>query len=352
MRIDNNLAFMLQFENVAWYEEGIVRILDRRIYPREVSFVNCSTHVEVAEAIRDMVTQSAGPFTACGMGMALAAYECRDLDSGSRLEYLENAATTLQNARPTTVSRMKQVTDGCLKIVRENIFEKELDRIIFEYTLSSMENRYSTIGKVAKYLVDMFVDNGKVITQCFGETIIGMMLRECQERNLSIEFFCPETRPFLQGARFTASVISDMGYPVSVITDNMVAVTMVEKHIDLFTSAADSICMDGSIVNKVGTYQMAIVAKYMKIPYFVTGIPDVNVLSSKDLKIENRDPFEVLSCHGIKHTKEDVVGLYPAFDITPAHLVSGVVTDVGIFSPYDLNRYLEFVKGGFYNFAV
>ncbi len=77
-RADEGLAFMLQYENVAWYDAGEVRILDRRIYPAKIEFVRCKTHVEVMQAIRDMVTQSAGPYTAAAMGMALAAYECRE----------------------------------------------------------------------------------------------------------------------------------------------------------------------------------------------------------------------------------------------------------------------------------
>ena len=87
-RQDAGLAFMLQYENIAWYEDGEVRILDRRIYPARVEFVTCKTHQEVAKAITDMVTQSAGPFTAAPMGMALAAWECRNLSYEKQIEYL------------------------------------------------------------------------------------------------------------------------------------------------------------------------------------------------------------------------------------------------------------------------
>jgi methylthioribose-1-phosphate isomerase len=97
-RFDDDLAFMLRYENVAWYENGKVRILDRRIYPTKIEFVTCGTHREVAQAIADMVTQSAGPYTAAGMGMALAAYECRDLGREEMWAYLEKAAHTLSPA--------------------------------------------------------------------------------------------------------------------------------------------------------------------------------------------------------------------------------------------------------------
>ena len=90
-RQDKDLAYMLQYENIAWYEDGEVRILDRRIYPAKKNFVHCKTHQEVTQAIRDMVTQSAGPFTAAAMGMALAAWECRDLPEAGQLEFLEKS---------------------------------------------------------------------------------------------------------------------------------------------------------------------------------------------------------------------------------------------------------------------
>ncbi|WP_315115116.1 S-methyl-5-thioribose-1-phosphate isomerase [uncultured Clostridium sp.] len=341
-RVDKDLAFMLRYENVAWYDGGKVKILDRRIYPTEVKFVTCNTYEEVAKAIKDMVTQSAGPYTAAGMGMALAAYECRELSSKDQIDYLEKAAYKLANARPTTANRMTLVVEGCLeaaKIAMQN--GQKVDEAIFQHTVKSMNNRYSRIGEVAKYLVDMFPQNGNIMTQCFGETIVGMMLKEAKNQNKNIKLFCPETRPYLQGARLTASVACDQGFDVTVITDNMPAFTMQNKNIDVFTSAADSICLDGHIVNKIGTLQIAIVAKYFGIPYFVTGIPDRDRESISQVKIEERDPSLVLEFRGIKNTMKGVKGYYPSFDITPPHLVSGVVTDKGIFNPYDLHRYFQ-----------
>lgn len=341
-RRDNDLAFMLKYENVAWYENGEVRILDRRIYPTKVEFVICKSHEEVAKAIADMVTQSAGPYTAAGMGMALAAYECRDLKEEDKIEYLEKAAYRLSHARPTTTSRMKLVTNGCLKAAKKAIDEgKKVDEEIFLRTIESLNRRYSTMSTVATYLVDMFPDKGSVMTQCFGETIVGTMLREAKGRNKDIKLYVPETRPYLQGARLTASVAQGQGFDTTVITDNMPAFTMKRKNIDLFTSAADAICLDGHIVNKVGTYQIAIAAKYHEIPYFVTGIPDMGHPNIETVTIEERDPKLVLEARGIKNTMEGVKGYYPSFDITPPHLVSGVVTDKGIFAPYDLNRYFK-----------
>lgn len=341
-RVDNDLAFMLQYENVAWYEKGKVRILDRRIYPTEVRFVTCNTYQEVAQAITDMVTQSAGPYTAAGMGMALAAHECENLPEVEKRSYLEKAAQKIANARPTTANRMSLVVNGCLKVAEAAMETRQkVDEAIFMHTLNSINNRYTRIGTVAKHLVDMIPYNGAIMTQCFGETIVGMMLKEAKRQNKEFKIYCPETRPYLQGARLTASVAYQQGFDVTVITDNMPAFTMQNKKIDIFTSAADSICLDGHIVNKIGTMQIAIVAKHFGVPYFVTGIPDKDKETISQVRIEERNPQDVLEFRGIKNTLEGVKGYYPSFDITPPYLISGVVTDKGIYSPYDLKRYFQ-----------
>lgn len=342
IRADKDLAFILQYENVAWYEKGSVKILDRRIYPARIEFVTCHHHTEVAKAIADMVTQSGGPYAAAGMGMALAAYEAKGKPHDQLLEYLKSAAYTLSHARPTTVKKMELVVNGCLDAALTAMEQgKELDEAIFLHTLNYMNNNYIRTSETARYLVDMFPDNGVIMTQCFGETIVGLMLKEARRRQKNIKVICPETRPYFQGARLTASVVYEQGFDVTVITDNMPAYTMMSKKVDLFTSAADAICMDGNVVNKVGTLQIAIAAKYFGIPYFVTGTPNKGHDKISTVKIEERDESYVLEAMGVRTAMDGVRGYYPAFDITPPHLVSGVVTDKGIFSPYDLASYYK-----------
>ncbi|MFA6733362.1 MAG: S-methyl-5-thioribose-1-phosphate isomerase, partial [Sphaerochaeta sp.] len=176
-RADKDLAFMLQYENVAWYDAGEVRILDRRVYPARKAFVVCKHHTEVMQAIRDMVTQSAGPYTAAPMGMALAAWECKDLSAEKQLAYLKKAANTIADARPTTKTRMIQVTDACIPVA-ERALEAGIpvDIAIREHVVEANNARYNKIARTAEYLVDMFPQNGTVMTQCFAETIVGMML--------------------------------------------------------------------------------------------------------------------------------------------------------------------------------
>ncbi len=347
-RQDRDLAFMLQYENVAWFDAGEVRILDRRVYPTKVEFVTCKTHQEVTQAIADMVTQSAGPYTAAAMGMALAAHECRDRKAADQLAYLEDASDNISHARPTTVSRMQIITEGCLAAARKAIAEgSDAAKAIVDHTVEANNLRYSKVHRTAKYLVDMFPDDGTVMTQCFGETIVGMLLKECRDRGKRIRLFCPETRPYFQGARLTATVCHDMGFDVTVITDNMPATVMQNEAVDVFTSAADAISLDGYVVNKVGTFQIAIVAKYMGVPYFVTGAPDPGHPTIDTVNIEMRDPEFVLQAMGVRTAAQGVKGYYPSFDITPPHLVSGVVTDTGIYAPYDLHRYFASSDGEF-----
>lgn len=341
-RQDKGLAWMLQYENIAWYEGGAVDILDRRVYPIEIKKVRCRTHQEVAKAIKDMVTQSAGPYLACAMGMALAAHECRGKAESEQIEYLEKAAHTIQTARPTTTKRMTLINNACLKAAGEAFAAGKSDasETIRDTAIKLTNLRYEGIGKAGRYLAEKFPKRGAVMTQCFAETIVGMMLREAKNQNKDIRLFCPETRPFFQGSRLTATVCHEMGFDTTIITDNMPAAVMKNEGIDVFTSAADLICGDGHVVNKVGTYQIAIAAKYHGIPYYVSGAPDQGHDTVDTVHIEMRDEDEVRRAMGTPTANPNAKGYYPAFDITPPELVTGVVTDQGILSPYELEKYV------------
>ena len=341
-RPDKDLAFMLQYENIAWYENGEVRILDRRCYPRTVAFVTCKSHREVAQAVTDMVTQSAGPYTAAAMGMALAAYECRDRTEAEQRAFLKDAAQCLSNARPTTAKRMAHITDLMQKAA-ETAWAggQDVAEAIKTCAIETNNRRYQKIAKIATHLVRRFPDNGTILTQCFAETIVGMMLREAREKGKRLRIFCPETRPYFQGARLTATVCYEMGFDVTVITDNMPAFVMQNEHVDVFTSAADAITMDGYVINKVGTLQIAIAAKHFGIPYYVTGAPDQVHQSVKDVQIEMRDPRFTLEAMGVKTARDGVKGYYPAFDCTPPELIAGVVTDRGVYDAHHLSDYVR-----------
>lgn len=346
--LDNGMPFLLRYENVAWYENGKVRILDRRIFP-EKKFVECTDYKEVVQAIADMVTQSAGPYTAVGMGMALAAYQVRKESKEKQIAFLRQAAFDLAHSRPTTANRYGQITYRCADIA-EAALESGGNAVeaIVEDTVSSLNRRYSTMQVVGDYLEKLIPSNGTILTQCYGETIIGTVIRAAKRTGKNFKVFCAETRPYLQGARLTSSCFAEMGFDTTVITDNMVAYAMQNEGIDLFTSAADSIARDGHIANKVGTFQIAILAKYFGIPYYVTGVPDKDKKTKDDIVIEMRDPEQVLRYRGIQNTLPQVKGIYPSFDIVPPHLISGAVTDKGIYVPYLLDSYFDGEQASFY----
>ncbi len=341
-RMDQGLAFLLRYENVAWYADGKVTILDRRIYPTEIEFVTCTHYLEVVQAIKDLVTQSAGPYTAIGMGMALAAYSCRNQSQSEQIKYLTKAADDFSNARVTTKNRYAEIANGCLYAAKQALTQEgDCVQAIVNGTIESLNRRYSIMQQVAQHLVARLPQQSNVLTQCFGETIVAMMCRVAKLQNKNIHFYHAETRPFLQGARLSASVCSEMGMEATVICDNMVAYTLQNKNITMFTSAADTIAMDGSIANKIGTFQIAILAKHFNVPYYVTGIPDLDKQDSTQIVIEERDPQAILAWHNKKHTLDGVKGLYPSFDITPAAFINGIVTPYGVYKADALKEYTK-----------
>ncbi len=339
VRADYNLGTLLQYENVAWFDEtlGELRILDRRIYPLKKEFVICKTCEETAQAIADMVTQSGGPFSAAAMGMALAAFQFKDLPAPQYVEKMKNAAYILSHSRPTTSAAMESCTAESFYVfhmlIQDGASSEEIIKALKANAVEQNNRRYKKNTAAGAAFADIVPDGSSLLTHCFGETTVGGFLRRFNETGKRVKIFCAETRPFFQGARLTASLASDMGFDVTVITDNMPALLMAEKKIDFCVSAADVITLDGSVINKIGTLQIAICANYFGIPYYVIGFPDKRYKTARDVKIEYRNPEEVLYAMGrrtaIEHSENGtarVKGLYPAFDITPPELCAGIIT--------------------------
>lgn len=339
-RMDHGLAFMLQYENVAWYQDGVVRILDRRIYPKEISYVICEDYEAVAQAIKDMVTQSGGPRMAAQQAMVMTAYQVEGKPVDEAAETLKKAAYTVTHARPTTSERMKAVVKRVLEFSLEMLnTDQELGPAVQDFVFKLVESQYEKSRKIGEYVVELLPDEPTIITQCFAETVIGYTLLVCKERGKQVTLICPETRPYLQGARLTASVAYDMGIPVTVITDNMPGYVISQGIPDAFICAADVITMDGYVVNKIGTYQIALAAYDNNIPFYVLGGPVLDNPTIDSVTIEERNSDDVLHAMGIRTAKEGVNGFYPAFDITPPKLVNAVITEKGVFSPYDLKQH-------------
>lgn len=340
-RMDQNMPFLLRYENVAWYEDGRVRILDRRIFP-ELRFVECSDYHQVVKAIADMVTQSAGPYTAVGMGMALAAYQVRCRSVSEQLRFIRQAAYDLAHARPTAANRYGQISARCAEAAEAALESgRDAAEAVAALTVESLNRRYSIMQTVGDHLCELVPRNGTILTQCFGETIIGTLIRAAMKNGKSFRVYCAETRPYLQGARLTSSCFAEMGFDTTVVTDNMIAYSMQHEGIDLFTSAADTIARDGHIANKIGTFQIALLAEHFALPYYVTGIPDEDKRSAGDIVIELRDPEQVLNYRGIRIAMPQVKAIYPAFDVVPPELISGIVTDKGVYPAGEIHRYFD-----------
>ena len=339
-RADDGLAFILKRENIAWYQDGVVRILDRRVYPNKVDFVVCRNYNEVAQAITDMVTQSGGPWLAALQAMVMTAYQVEGHSPAQAKVTLQEAAYALSHARPTTSERMVAAVD---RVLDHAVAALEAGDAVGPSTEEFVRERvdaiYARARAIGENVVDLLPDQVTILTQCFAEWLIGFTLLVCQERGKEVSLICPETRPYLQGARLTASVAYNMGVPVTVVTDNMPGYLLSQHIPDVFICAADVVTLDGHVVNKIGTYQIALAAHENGIPYYVTSTPSADNPTIDTVTIEERDPDEVLHAMGIRTTMEGVKGYYPAFDITPPKLVSAVVTEKGIFSPYDLKKY-------------
>jgi len=338
----DGLGFLIHPKNVARYEDGKVFILDRRIYPMKVEFTICTDYREVVQAIRDMVTQSMGPWLASACGMVLAAHQVKNLKALEAEAFMKKAADDLGHARPTTsafqVRHMQRILNVSLKALTDG---NDIEKVTYDFVQKILEERYLEDRKIGSLTASLLPQNVRLLTQCFAETYIGYTLLEAKNAGKNISLICPETRPFLQGARLTASMAQEMGIPVTVVTDNMPAFMMYQGLIDVFACAADVVTLDGYAVNKVGTFQIAIAAHYHKIPCYILRNPSLSEPNINGVEIELRDPEESLKALGTKTVKEGVKGYYPAFDITPPTLISGIVTSLGVFSPFDLKNHFR-----------
>ena len=346
-REDEGMGYLLQYENVAWFddEQDVLRILDRRIFPRKKKFVVCKTYQEVARALKDMVTQSGGPFVACTMGLALAAKQCSKLDKKSYILEMQEAVKAITESRPTTEDAMKELANIQYNLFYELIEEgaKSQDIVLsLKQNAIHLNNiRYKVNAKAGENFSSLVKNGMGILTHCFGETCFAGFLRAFKREKKKISIFCQETRPFLQGARLTASLANDLGFETIVITDASSSSLMSSGKVNYFVTATDVITQDGYVVNKVGTCNTAIVASYYSIPYYAIGFPSKKHKSVNDVKIEMREGDEVLEFASTKLAEKGVKGLYPAFDITPPQLIQGIATDKGIYRAKDIGNYLE-----------
>lgn len=313
-----------------------LEVIDQRLLPIREKWIEISTPKEAYKAIREMVVRGAPLIGVVGaFGVAFAA-------KGGK-EEMKKKAEMIKNARPTAVNLTWAVERVVKKANRsENVFEaalREAEKIMFEE-----EERSKAIGVHGEPL---FKDGDTVLTHCNAGSLATVdygtalaPLRIAKEKGKRIKVIATETRPVLQGARLTTYELLKDGFEVTLISDTMVGYVMWLGKVDKVIVGADRVLKDGHVINKIGTYQIAVLAKRHRIPFYVafpssTFDPKTKL---KKVKIEERDPKEVIYVKRCRIAPKDVEVFNPAFDITPPELVTAMITEKGIiYPPYEEN---------------
>jgi methylthioribose-1-phosphate isomerase len=328
-------------ETIEWTADGVVMIDQTRL-PLQEEYVTCRSYQEVATAIRDMIIRGAPAIgVAAAMGVAIGIQQAppENLDA----QFAEICAT-LAATRPTAVNlfwaidRMKRV----YATVREWRIEDIRGRLIKEAKLIREED-IAINRAIGGYGAPLVPDHKTVLTHCnagalatagYG-TALGV-IRAAREMGKSIDVFADETRPFLQGARLTVWELQQDGIPTTLITDNMAGHFMKAGRIGCVVVGADRIAANGDVANKVGTYSVAVLAKENGVPFYVAApisTLDLTLASGEQIPIEERSAAEVTHVFGHPVAPPDTVVKNPAFDVTPARYVSGIITEKGVARP-------------------
>jgi len=337
---------------VAWVA-GRIRLIDQTALPARLTYVELADWRAVAEAIRTMVVRGA-PAIGCtaALGMALGA---RSLIADSRetfLERLDEMAETFRSSRPTAVNLFWAI-DRLLEVAEEtegNIVDLK-DALLSE-ALEMLEEDIEANRCMGRYGAELLPEKGNVLTHCnagalatvgYG-TALGV-IRAAVEAGKEIHVYADETRPRLQGMKLTAWELAQDGIPVTVIADNMAASLMRQGEVDCVVVGADRIASNGDTANKIGTYGLAVLARHHGIPFYVAApfsTIDRKLLNGAQIPIEQRDLKEMTHIEGMQIMPEGVKALNPAFDVTPAGLITAIITEHGVLKPpFDFDREAE-----------
>jgi methylthioribose-1-phosphate isomerase len=315
-------------EPIRWLGDRL-ELLDQRLLPEKTSYIACRTADEVAAAIRNMVVRGA-PAIGCAAAFGVV------LGKGSK-----EAFEVLGKSRPTAVNlfwaleRMRKAQD--LEAEACAIFEEDLaaNRAIGR-------NGAELIPARARILT--CCNTGALATAGYG-TALGVV-RSSREKEVSV--IACETRPYLQGARLTAWECVQEGIPCTLITDNMAGHLMSRGEVDVVLVGADRIAANGDVANKIGTYPLAVIARRHGIPFYVAAplsTFDPNVAEGSQIPIEERPAEEVTGYRGTRWAPQGIAVRNPAFDVTPAELVSGIICEKGVVLSPD-RRKIELISAG------
>ncbi len=281
-----------------------IYILDETLLPKKIKYIKTANYKEACRAIKEMKTRAVGQ-------VLLVLYTF--LLSAKQNEPLERVAKAINATRPTL--SFKYLTDMVLGWQAKSA---PLEKSILGF-LEMLKAKRIEQARQASELVD---DGDVILTHCNVSGLMPLIAEFAKEQKKKISFFVTETRPYLQGMRLTAWELQQAGFEVTIITDNMVAHVMHEKKVNKVIVGSDNLAQNGDIANKIGTFQIALLAKHFKIPFYCLCPPASKAKTGQDIKIEIRPDKELLVYNGIQLAPKGVKGYYPAFDITPAGLIT------------------------------
>ena len=330
---------------VEWLN-GAVRLLDQSRLPAYVEFLECRDYRAVAQAIRELKVRGAPAIgVTAALGVALGAQALAADHYGAFAKQVEEICDHLAASRPTAVNlfwaigRMKQKLAG-LKGVPVAAIKQEL----IKESQAILDEDIALCKAMGQHGAQLITSGQTILTHCnagalatagYG-TALGV-IRAAWEQGKRIQVIADETRPVLQGARLTAWELMQDHIPVTLITDNMAGALMRQGKIHVCVVGADRISANGDVANKIGTYSVAVLAKAHGIPFYVAApysTIDLGTKTGADIPIEERDPREVTSIHGSHPVAPAGVSVWnPAFDVTPADLITAIVSDRGVHRP-------------------
>ena len=329
------------FETLRW-REGALELLDQRALPDELTYLRYHDARGVAGAIRDMVVRGA-PAIGCTAAYGIAL-ESERMARASRAEFdaaMKAAYDVLLASRPTAVNlfwalakmraRLDALGAGSPGAAAAALLEAAHEMSAEDVRLNRAmgEHGATLLGDSARVLTHC--NAGALATAGHG-TALGV-IRSAVEAGKRIEVFADETRPFLQGARLTSWELAQDGIPVTLIADSAAAFLMSRSRIDAVIVGADRVAANGDVANKIGTYPVAVVARRHSIPFYVAcplSTIDVNVATGADIPIEERGAEEVRGYRDARWALKGVAVVNPVFDVTPAELVTALITEKGI----------------------
>ena len=334
-------------QTLEWTSRGVV-FIDQTKLPTEEVYVTCTTHQQVADAIRNMIVRGAPAIgVAAAMGIALGVKNSQAENVADLKPEFDQICETIRQTRPTAVNlfwairRMQEK----FEILRVRPTAQIKQALIEEAQRMHAED-IAANQAMGRHGATLMPSSGGVLTHCnagalatagYG-TALGV-IRAAVEAGKKIHVYADETRPFLQGSRLTAWELMKDGIPTTVISDNMAGVMMQQGKIGAIVVGADRIAANGDVANKVGTYTVAVMAKEHGIPCYVaapTSTVDLDTSDGSKIPIEQRNAREVTHIGGRQMTPDGVGIENPAFDVTPAKYVTAIITERGIARPpYD-----------------